>query len=495
MIILVMLTGIALRVLFYSYGRPFWNDESAMALNLVNRSFLGLFAPLDYSQLTPPLYSVFCKFFSLFIHKEEFAFRLSALVCSIAALPVFYLLSQKLLKNKISVIFANAVFALNYHIIYYAQELKQYSCDVLLFLAVLLSYFYIDVEKPLRLIMLSVFYAVCMWFSYTALFAMFVVFALLIVETLKNKNLKSRAFVKSRLKMFFSLFTLSAVSFGALYMLVKRFASDTVLHDFWADGFVSRNLSNLPKLVYNNMIFFFPDLNAKILLVVLFAAGFVFLLKNLRRFVFLKSSEKILSTQKALSFMLLMSMALAFFLSYFNIYPMYLRTALYLFGAVVLIMASSFEYGFFKKKSGVVISCLITICLVFTSLKTDYVQIIQKHYYRETTLDLLEAFKKNSQPQDKLIVPSLSSINYEYYGRFADIESKRVYYMRYPLYDYDDIKTAYDMLPSRSTYFVIVTHSGDKTYEKNNLLKYASTQKEPSAISDEFDNTLIRFKK
>lgn len=495
MIILIMLTGIALRVLFYSYGRPFWNDESALALNLVNRSFLGLFAPLDYSQLTPPLYCIACKFFSLFIHNDEFAFRLSALICSIAALPVFYQLSQKLLKNKISVIFANAVFALNYHIIYYAQELKQYSCDVLLFLAVVLSYFYIDAQKPLKTVMIGVFYAVCMWFSYTALFAMFVVFVLLLAEALKHKNLKSRAFVKSRVRMFLSLFTLPAVSFCALYMLVKRFASDTVLHDFWADGFVAKNLSNLPKLVYNNMIFFFPDLNVKILLVVLFVVGLVRLLKNLWLSAHRQNPEESLSAQNALSFMLVTCMALAFLLSYFNIYPMYWRTALYLFGAVVLIMASSFEYRFFKKKTGVVISCLITVCLVFTSLKTDYVQIIQKHYYRETTLDLLETFKKNSQPQDKLVVPSLSSINYEYYGRFANIESKRVFYMRYQLYDYADIKNAYDMLPSGNTYFVIVTHSGDKSYEKNNLLKYASIQKAPSSISDEFDNTLIRFKK
>ena len=42
--LLIAIAGISLRVLYYSYARPFWNDESALAINLVNRSFFRTLA-------------------------------------------------------------------------------------------------------------------------------------------------------------------------------------------------------------------------------------------------------------------------------------------------------------------------------------------------------------------------------------------------------------------------------------------------------------------
>lgn len=544
---LILLAGIVLRVLFFSFGRPFWNDESAMALNLLDRGFLALFAPLDYNQLTPPLYSVACKFCSLLVHKAEYAYRLPALICSVASPVVFYVFSKKVLQNRLAVVFAVSVFALNYHIIYYAQELKQYSCDVLLFLMILMSYFlirtapllpapqaessrYSDENMPQAvdcvkrcdtavLVLISVFYAVSMWFSYTALFAMFVVFLTILArpflscvgrasESFKNRfnnHTWSADYIKYAVKPAVVLFALPLASFCLLCLNVTRFAKDTELHAFWADGFVAKNLSNLPHLVYNNMVFYFPDLGAKILLVVLFAAGVWLALKSIFH-CFAQKEPQLDSTDDvafmteftagaAGLFMLVLSVALAFVMAYFNIYPMYLRTALYLFPVVVLIMACTFEYCFFQKnKAGGALCILCTVLFVFVSCKTVEYQILRKEYYRESTPQILELFKQNAEPDAKLIVPSLSSINYEYYSRFAGINSKNVYFIKYPLYEYADIKTAYDTL-TLGVYYVIVTHSGDKAYELKNLEKYASSQKEYSVVSDKFDNALIRFRK
>lgn len=515
---LILLAGTVVRVLFFSYGRPFWNDESAMALNLVDRSFLGLFAPLDYNQLTPPLYSVVCKFCSLFVHKPEYAYRLPALICSIVSLGVFYAFSKKVLNNAMAVVFANAVFALNYHIIYYAQELKQYSCDVLLFLTILLSYFLIHNKFESQSAFartdfwlfgaLSVFYAASMWFSYTALFAMFVVFLTMLMRLFllyKHKSGDSESFdymkyAGNGLKRIAALFSLPAASFTLLCLNVTRFAKDTALHDFWTDGFVAKNFSNLPELVYNNTVFYFPDLKAKIVLVALFFAGMCYAFKSIfgsgAQFLKLQLSEPADIGSVDYMKLLVVSVVLAFVLSYFNIYPLYLRTALYLFPVIVLIMACAFEYGFFSKnKAGAALCVLCTVLMMYVSFKTDEYQILQKQYYRENTAQMLEAYKKNAAAQDKLIVPSLSSINYEYYSRFAGIDSKNVYYIKYALYEYSDIKTAYDTLPENAVYYILVTHSGDKAYELKNLEKYAFSQKECSVISDKFDNALIRFRK
>lgn len=484
---LVFLVGIIFRILFFSYARPFWNDESAVALNLVNRSYAALFLPLDFSQLTPPLYSVCCKFCSIFISKEEFAFRLPALFCSIASLFVFFALSKKVLVNRCSIVLANVIFALNYQLIYYAQELKQYSCDVFLFLIILLSYFVIPMKtttkyfhqnlQGLLLFLLSVFYALSMWFSYTALFSLFIIF----LTILFANNWSGE--IKKLIKIIGFLFFLPLCSFVVLCGSVSRFAQNSELHVFWKNGFISRDFSNLNQLIYDNLLFYFPDFNLKLLIVIFFVLGLLFCLKSLKH-------------SKASGFILVSGLVLAILISYLSIYPLYLRTSLYLFPVCILIIVSAFGFDFFqKRKIGIIFFTVFLFLIIYTLLKTDIEQIMRKHYYRESTANLLSVFKTKSSQKDCLVVPKLSSINYQYYSRNADINSDNVFYIREPLYEYDEIKKVYYTLPAGLIYYVIITHSGDKAYELKNLEKYAFFQKDYSKFVDEFDNALIKFRK
>lgn len=462
----LLLTGIVLRILFYSYARPFWNDEAALALNLTDRTFLGLFLPLSHEQVTPPLYSVLCKLCGYFIPKAEYAFRLPALFCGILSVPLFFLLAQKVVKNRVGTVFASALFALNYQLIYYSQELKQYCADVLCFLCILISYFYLDFDKlkKKQLIVISLFFAVSVWFSYTSVFALFVLGLLLLV---KNKKLLPY------------IFAAPAVSCALLGVFVTRFASDNTLHVFWKDGFIAKNFSNFFNLIHNNMIFYFPDLSWKLLIILMFIAGSVVLFKSIK-------SEK--------SLLLAVPVVLALAMSYFNIYPLYTRTAIYLLPVVVLIMAKTFDLNVFSKKSaGLVVSILLTAVFAIFSFKTDFVQILQKKYYRETTPQLLSLFKSTAKDSAMLIVPHLSAINYEYYSKNAGIDPKKVILVKFELYEYEQIKTVYDTLPKGITYYILLTHSGDKALELKNLKAYAASQKQFDITADEFDNALISF--
>ena len=462
---LLLIAGILLRILFYAYGRPFWNDESALAINLANKSFLELFMPLVHEQVTPPLYAIFCKFCGLFIEKAEYAYRLPALICGIASLPLFWAFAEKTLNNKIGKIFAIGLFALNYQLIYYSQELKQYSCDVLLFLTILISYFYIDHKKFDRKLfaLIGLFYAVSMWLSYTSLFAMFIVFILCFIK--KEKAL--------------TIFGIPALSFGVFLFYIKNYATNGALHNFWENGFIALNFSNFPLLIFNNIVFYFPDFSWKIFVVLMFAAGLIYTLK------FIKYSENII---------LFAPVILAILLSYLHIYPLYIRTALYLLPVVFLIMAKTFELRFFYKKEGKIIAGIFILFFAAYSFKTDFIQILQKKYYRETTPALLQLYKKEAKNTDILIVPHLSAINYEYYSKSNQLKSNNVIIVKFELYEYDRIKTVYDTLPSGS-YYVLFTHSGDKNLEFASLKKYAMTQKNPRIFADEFNNALIYFQK
>ena len=462
---LFIAAGLALRIIFYAYGRPFWNDEAALAINLETKTFWELFFPLVHEQVTPPLYAVLCKFCSVFTSKAEYAYRLPALFCGIVSLPVFLILAHKTLKNYCAKILAIALFTVNYQLIYYSQELKQYSCDVLLFLSILLSYFYIDTKKPDKKIFvaLSIFYAISVWFSYTALFSIFTVFVLCLLK--KTKTLK--------------LFILPVLSCMGLAFFVKNYAADNALHNFWNNGFIAKDFSNLTRIIYNNIIFYFPDFNWKLLVVVIFLAGCMYVLKNI------KNKENLI---------LILPVLLAFFLSYFNIYPLYIRTALYLLPVVFLVMAKTFEFNFFEKKAGLITAGVLTVIFAIYTLKTDYIQILKKQYYRETTPQLLFIYQKTSQKGDKLIIPRLSAINYEYYSQENKLNNADIILVNFDFYEYANIKTAYNTLPS-GTYYIMLTHSGDKRLELESLKKYAMEQKDFNIFADKFDNALIKFKK
>lgn len=470
----LMFAGVFLRVLFYSYARPFWNDESALALNILNRSFLGLFSPLEYYQTAPPLFAclckLVCKFCFLFANKAEYSqeliLRFVPLLCSIGSLPLFYLLSKKLLKSKTAVVFSMILFSFNYPLVYYAQEFKQYSCDIFLFLGVLLLYFYIDIKKIriVPLILLSVILALLPWISYTALIAEFVVFLLWFTEDKKRSIM---------------LFLLPAISLLFLLPIIHNLDSNSYLQGFWADGFVAKDLSNLKILLKNNYIFYFIDFSNKLLLGLLPIAGMIAF-----------GSEY----KKRETYIVLLPLVLGVLLAYLNIYPIYLRTSLYLFPIFILLISKPLDFIKFKSEflNYLVISYLFAYFAVCT-LKTDFSQILLKQYYKETTPSLLQEFKNSSSKDDILIVTNLSRINFEMYKKQAELNENNVLLIEMPLYEKSEILRGYSLLPQNRTYYVLLTHSGDKKYELENLIDYVQSKKNSVILKDKDYNALLKF--
>lgn len=466
--LLIAIAGISLRVLYYSYARPFWNDESALAINLVNRSFSELWLPLDYEQFTPPLYACFCKLCALFIQNKEYAFRLPALLFGIVSVPLFYFFSCKVIKNYAGRIFALLLFAFNYQLIYYSQELKQYSCDVFMFLAVLLSYFFIDKEKNdvKKLIAFNLLFSLSFWFSYTAVFAVFIL-GLLCIRYGK--------------KTLLSLFSLPFISGLLLIFYTKRFHTNAMLNDFWSGGFIEHNFSNIKNLINTNLIFYFSDFPSKLFIILLFIAGIILVFKK-----FKNKEYPVVGV----------SFVFALVLSYCGIYPLYLRTAIYILPLFFIILALPFEYSGVKNKlvSYFVAAFLFAHFFVCT-FKTDYLQIIKKQYYTENTKELLALFAERSKPQDILIVPNLTGINFEYYKSFVNLSGRQIFVLKKQLFEYKDIKNAYDTLDKGRTYYILFTHSADKPYVYKNLCAYAEEHKNTEIFSDKNYNALIKFAK
>lgn len=468
LLIAFAIIGIFFRIKFFSYLRPFWNDECALALNIANKSFLGLFSSLDYQQATPVLFLVVAKLSFLMIKSAEVALRLPSLICSILSIGVFYVFSKKVLKSKISITFAMILFTLNYQLIYFSQEFKQYSSDVLIFLLILTSYFFVDFDNPKKpkTILANILYASSIWFSHTAIIALASVFILKIKDSKKN---------------ILYVFSATLISLCTYIFYNASLNSNQYLHLFWQKGFISHNFSNIGSIVSDNLIYYFTDFPNKIIIIILFTLGIFCLVKNIKQ-----NENKILLTP----------LLLAITLSFCSIYPMYLRTMLYLMPVIFIIIAKPIDCIKIKNEFlKYIILGFIFAHFIICTAKTDLREIIHKNYYRESTLELLKNFSQLSGQNDILVIPYLSSINFEFYKSRIGIKNREILVIKRAMYEENEIAQMLELLPPNHAYYILFTHSGDKPYEYKNLCIAAKKLYKTEIYSDKYYNALIKIQK
>ena len=129
--------GAFLRVWVYLSNRPFWMDESSLRTNLSGRPIFDFSGPLSSDQLAPPGFLVVERLAVMFWGDSTFSTRLFPLICGIAALWFFLRLAERLLSRP-GAILAMVLAAFSDDWIYYSSELKPYSCDLAVGLALTL---------------------------------------------------------------------------------------------------------------------------------------------------------------------------------------------------------------------------------------------------------------------------------------------------------------------------------------------------------------------
>jgi hypothetical protein len=128
--------GIALRLVRYADNRALWLDEAMLALNLIDRGFLELLRPLDYTQAAPPLFLLLEKLAVVGLGESEHALRLVPFLAGVTALVLFRQLAARALPG-LGGLVALALFAAAEPLVFWGAEAKQYSLDVLAAVALL----------------------------------------------------------------------------------------------------------------------------------------------------------------------------------------------------------------------------------------------------------------------------------------------------------------------------------------------------------------------
>lgn len=324
---LIISVGIFCRSFFYySYHRDLWADEMRLAHNLFEKGYWGLFSNLIEDQAAPPFFLMVSKSILNLGLDLELSLRFLPFVCAILSVFLFYKLAEKVLTSKIAVLAALILFCLNYRLIYFAQEFKQYALDVFFFIGILLASFYINLQKDSarKLILWGIGLGICMYFSYPACIAIAVLEICLIFDNiLKNKE-KYRGGVVA--KQICCLFVPVVILFIPLFVSQYYLNESSFLKQFWHAGFLNTDLSNLMLMVKSFFLeFFFYENHLFFVYAFLFGLLCSLLLKK---------------------WILLLPILIALVLSYLELYPLERRVSLYLLPISILIITSSIEFFF-----------------------------------------------------------------------------------------------------------------------------------------------------
>ncbi len=132
--------GLVLRLARYLMDFPLWGDETMLAVNFLDRSYLQLALPLDCLQISPILFSWIELTSTKVLGFSALSLRLFPMLCGLASLGLFWKLACHFCRGAALPI-SVAIFSVSYYLVRHSAEIKPYSSDLcaallLLFLAV-----------------------------------------------------------------------------------------------------------------------------------------------------------------------------------------------------------------------------------------------------------------------------------------------------------------------------------------------------------------------
>ena len=405
-ILFIFVAALYLRSYAYIQFRPLWHDECSLAINILNKNFLDFFSNLSHEQYAPPLFMIFTKILTLIFGMKEAVFRFLPFIFSIFSIPLFYIFSKKFLERKISIITANLLFCINYYLIYYSQEFKQYSSDVLVFLLIFIIISKINFKKtPDKKIILSGFLlSLLSLFSFSSLF---IIGAFILVELLSNKN-NTKPVLK------FSIPVCFAFIFYFLSIILQ--SKNNFILNYWDKGFLSFNFSKIIVFIQTNLQYYFYPNKTILFILILIVTGFFIIAKNYKN----KNNMYLITI-----------CIFAISASILKLYPIFQRVSLYLIPILIILLIKPLDIISRKKKT----LSVTLILLIFFSLKAYNFSYLYKikslsnrnYDARTITKKLYENYK-----DDLIIINRASDSEFLYYSKYYDFKTDNFIFIETP---------------------------------------------------------------
>jgi hypothetical protein len=230
---LIIFIAVFLAIYQFIFNRSLWLDEACLSLNIINKGFVDLTNPLDYNQVAPVGFLFIEKILVLIFGKNEYALRIFSLISFLTSIPFFYLLSYKLTKNKTIALISTSIFSINYRLLFYSSEVKQYSTDVLITVIFLYLFINLQLNKDKGLFVYAIFGSIALWFSNVSIVILFVTGVYhFYAEVYKKHNYKCLMFL-----------LLWGISFLIYYkLLIYNHPTTEFMKSYWAYSFLPFNI-------------------------------------------------------------------------------------------------------------------------------------------------------------------------------------------------------------------------------------------------------------
>ena len=393
--------GILVRVVQYLSNRSLWNDEAALALNIVNRSYLELLQPLDYDQGAPIGFLFIEKLAIQIFGDNEYALRLFPLFSAIISLFIFYKLAKQCLQPQAAII-ALTLFSTLHIWLGYATEVKQYSTDVAIAVLLCLVLIQINAKKVsfVQILTFGIIGAIAIWFSYPAIFVLAGIEISYLLISLFGNNLLTAI----KLLGIYTIWTLSFVLF--YFVSLKNLANQEDLYKSWASrGTFPASFFDFNWLFTSFIEFFhkplgFPDIFL-LLAILAFIVGCISLFLN----------------NKKLLLILLSPLFVTYLAAYLHKYPFDGRLVLFLIpfftlliGEGIVIVQRKTRHTSFAK-----IGTFVLILLLFPPLGTA-TYLIFKPYQKQEIRPVISYIKNHQRAEDIIYVYQRAKYQFEYYA-------------------------------------------------------------------------------
>lgn len=395
---LIFAFALSFRLETYLFNRQLWYDEAALASNFFEHSgFFWVFKHLNHCQMAPPLFLACVKFLISVFGKSDIVFRFLPFLSSILSVFVFYKLSKTFLKSKAAIILANFLFAVNFSLIFYGSEFKQYSSDVLIFMLVLLWLSKQNLENITYKKVLAYNFLFTLFFLISQP-TIFLLFGFLIFNIIKNyKN--SKIYLIPILPLIIVL-TYKISMPQELVMGMKQ---------YWQFAFISND--TFLNIIKENLNFFFLHIKC---------------LKFLSPFIFIGFIIFIFKNKTNIARILLFSLLGALFANILHIYPLVQRLILFTFPFIIIFISYCIDFKIPSKKfNNIILITIVFFVLLFLCL--FQAKAICKDR-TNMTFGLISArnialiLKDNfDNKKDILLVPSSNRIYYNFYANILGL--------------------------------------------------------------------------
>jgi hypothetical protein len=237
----LLAVGAAARITRWACHFPFWYDEAAVALNLVDRGWPGLNAPMLHAQVMPFGFLAGEVLLYETLGPDELSLRLLPLLAALGSLVCFWKLTRVVaerigFRDELGVLPPLALFAGSYYLIRYAGELKPYSLDVFfasLFLWLGAASIAAGSKKCTRtLAAAAILVGPATWLSYPVVFVAAAV-SLALLPTVARAPRARLAFVAYNAALLAG-FASHYLGFG---LAQDAAAGESFMREFWVDSF------------------------------------------------------------------------------------------------------------------------------------------------------------------------------------------------------------------------------------------------------------------